>query len=133
MAKLGAVTPVLRIFDIAKAREFYIDFLGFEMQWQHRFDDHAPLYMAVSRDGCELHLSEHHGDGAPGAHVRIKAEGVAELHGELVARQYRFSRPGLEKTPWNTLEVTVPDPFGNRLTFYEDASDCQQRPKPTAG
>ena len=33
------VIPVLRIFDIAKAREFYIDWIGFTIDWEHRFGD----------------------------------------------------------------------------------------------
>ena len=122
MPKLGTVTPILRIFDIAKAREFYVGFLGFEVQWEHRFDDNAPLYMAVGRDGCVLHLSEHHGDGAPGIAVRIKVEDIAALHRELIGKNYRFARPGLEETPWKTHEISVADPFGNRLHFYEDAA-----------
>ncbi len=121
MVKLGAVTPILRIFDIAKAREFYLDFLGFDVEFEHRFDDNAPLYMAVVRDGCVLHLSEHHGDGAPGVAVRIKVEDIAALHRELIDKKYRYARPGLETTPWQTREVSVGDPFGNRLHFYEDA------------
>lgn len=121
MVKLGAVTPILRIFDIAKAHEFYVGFLGFEVQFEHRFDDNAPLYMGISRDGCVLHLSEHHGDGAPGAHVRIEVADITGLHRELTTRNYRFARPGLEETPWKTREITVGDPFGNRLTFYEDS------------
>jgi hypothetical protein len=32
------VVPVLRIFDIAKADEFYQGFLGFSVDWDHRFD-----------------------------------------------------------------------------------------------
>ncbi|MBZ9740753.1 MULTISPECIES: glyoxalase superfamily protein [unclassified Mesorhizobium] len=123
MPKLGPVTPILRIFDIAKAHEFYVGFLGFEVQWEHRFDDGAPLYTAVARDGCVLHLSEHHGDGTPGSHIRIETADIAGLHHELTARKYRFARPGLEQTPWKTREVTVGDPFGNSLTFYEDAGD----------
>ncbi|MDG4903674.1 glyoxalase/bleomycin resistance/extradiol dioxygenase family protein [Mesorhizobium sp. WSM3866] len=119
MPKLGTVTPILRMFDIVKAREFYLDFLGFEVRFEHRFDDDAPLYMGIARDGCELHLSEHHGDGSPGAHVRIETDGIAELHREFKAKNYRFNRPGLETTPWQTKEVTVIDPFGNRLTFFE--------------
>ena len=122
MPKLGAVTPILRIFDIAKAREFYVGFLGFEVQWEHRFDDNAPLYMAVGRDGCVLHLSEHHGDGSPGIAVRIQVEDIAALHRELTAKKYRFARPGLEETPWKTREVSVADPFGDQLHFYEDAA-----------
>ncbi|WP_352650919.1 glyoxalase superfamily protein [Mesorhizobium sp. M0659] len=96
MPKLGAVTPILRIFDIAKAREFYVDFLGFKVEFEHRFDDNAPLYMGVIRDGCVLHLSEHHGDGAPGIAMRIKVEDIAALHRELIGKRYRYARPGLE-------------------------------------
>ena len=123
MPKLGATTPILRIFDIAKAHEFYVGFLGFEVQFEHRFDDNAPLYTGVSRDGCILHLSEHHGDGTPGSHLRIQVEDIAALHRELIGKKYRFAKPGLEATPWKTKEVTVTDPFGNRLTFYEDVKD----------
>lgn len=121
MPKLGTVTPILRIFDIAKAREFYVGFLGFEVRFEHRLGDNAPLYMGIARDGCELHLSEHHGDGSPGANIRVEVVGIVALHGELGARNYRFNRPGLEMTPWETKEVTVIDPFGNRLTFFEKA------------
>ncbi|CAN7323696.1 glyoxalase superfamily protein [Mesorhizobium amorphae] len=120
MPKLGAITPILRIFEIAKAHEFYLGFLGFEVRFEHRFDDNAPLYTGIARDGCELHLSEHHGDGSPGSHIRIAVADVAALHRELIGKKYRFARPGLEETPWRTKEVTVGDPFGNRLTFYED-------------
>ena len=103
MPELGPITPILRIFDIAKAHEFYLGFLGFTVEFEHRFDDHAPLYMGIRRGDCVLHLSEHHGDAAPGMHVRIRTRGIVELHGELMGKQYRFSRPGLEHTPWNTL------------------------------
>lgn len=120
MPKLGNVTPILRIFDVAKAHEFYLGFLGFEVRFEHRFDDNAPLYTGIVRDGCVLHLSEHHGDGAPGSHIRIAVADVAGLQREFSDKKYRYARPGLERTPWNTLEVTVADPFGNRLTFFED-------------
>ena len=118
MPKLGTVTPILRIFDIAKAREFYVGFLGFDVRWQHRFDDNAPLYMAVGRDDCVLHLSEHHGDGSPGANIFVRMQGVEELHKEISARGYRFMRPGIEHEPWGRV-MTVIDPFGNRIQFCE--------------
>jgi GNAT superfamily N-acetyltransferase len=35
MASLGHVTPILRIFDEAEAKEFYVDFLGFKIDWEH--------------------------------------------------------------------------------------------------
>jgi Glyoxalase superfamily protein len=64
------VIPILRIFDVAKADEFYLGFLGFKVDWEHRFDDNAPLYRQISRDGLVFQLSEHHGDGGPGARSR---------------------------------------------------------------
>ena len=40
---------MLRIFSVEKAREFYVDFLGFTWDWEHRFDDSAPLYARVMK------------------------------------------------------------------------------------
>lgn len=42
--------PILRIFSVDKAREFYVGFLGFTVDWEHRFDPEAPLYMAYHRE-----------------------------------------------------------------------------------
>src|SRR6266850_539584 len=53
---LGRTTPILRIFDEAKAKEFYVEFLGFKVDWEHRFEPGLPLYMQVSKDECVLHL-----------------------------------------------------------------------------
>jgi uncharacterized glyoxalase superfamily protein PhnB len=110
-------TPILRIFDEAKAREFYVAFLGFTVDWEHRFDPGLPLYMQVSRDGCVLHLSEHHGDGSPGAAVRIETSDLDGFQAELLSKGYKYARPGIEAMPWGTRDMTVRDPFGNRLTF----------------
>lgn len=120
MPKIGEITPILRIFDVAKAHEFYLGFLGFEMRWEHRFGDDFPLYTEVARDGCVLHLSEHHGDASPGSALRIAVEDIAALHRELSAKDYRFAKPGIEEAPWGTREMSVTDPFGNRLHFFEE-------------
>lgn len=117
--KLGAITPVLRSFDAAKAREFYVDFLGFGVDWEHRFDADAPLFMQVSRDGCVLWLSEHHGDATPGARVVIETSGVDAWCAQLVARNYRNCRPAVEPTPWGSRDMKVLDPSGNALVFSE--------------
>lgn len=116
-------TPILRSFDEAKAKEFYVGFLGFVVDWEHRFSPDLPLFMQVSRAGIVLWLSEHHGDGSPGANVAIEITGVRELHVELTAKQYRNARPGLEPFVGGGVELKVADPAGNRLSFIErDAS-----------
>ena len=106
-------------FDEAKAREFYLDWLGFSVDWTHRFEHWAPLYMQVSRDGIVFHISEHHGDGSPGAHVRVNIKGVREYHAELIGKKYKNNRPGLERPEWGGTEFTVIDPVNNRITFAE--------------
>lgn len=113
------VMPTLRIFSLEKAREFYIDFLGFKVDWEHRFEPDAPVYMQVSRGDLALHLSEHHGDGTPGSNVYVYTTGVEALQRELLAKQYRHNRPGLNRQDWGMLEVQVTDPFCNRITFGE--------------
>ena len=115
----GRVVPVLRSFDEAKAREFYLDWLGFTVDWEHRFAPDLPLYQQVSRGALLLHLSEHHGDATPGSQVRVEVTGVRALHAELDARRYRNNRPGLVTPPWGGVELTVIDPCGNRITFAE--------------
>ncbi len=116
---LKSVTPILRIFDEPKARAFYLDYLGFQVDWEHRFEESLPLYMQISLGTCTLHLSEHHGDCCPGAAVRIEAENLEAFHAKLEAQGYTYAKPGLETTPWETRELTVTDPFGNRLVFFE--------------
>lgn len=118
--EFGPLVPVLRSFDEAKACEFYVDFLGFVIDWKHRFEPGLPLYMQVSRGDCRLHVSEHHGDATPGSTVRILITMIDVFHAELGAKAYKYARPGIQQTPWNTREVAIADPFGNRLIFYED-------------
>jgi uncharacterized glyoxalase superfamily protein PhnB len=115
--RVGRITPILRMFDESKAREFYVGFLGFTIDWEHRFAPDAPLYMQVSKDDCVLHLSEHHGDCSPGSAMRIETEDLDAYHAELTAKQYKYYRPAVELMPWGTRDMSVKDPFGNRLTF----------------
>lgn len=112
--------PIFRIFDVAKAREFYLDFLGFAVNWEHRFEAGAPLYMEIARGQCRIHLSEHFGDATPGSSIRVEVPDIEALHRELTEKKYRHARPGLDDTPYDTREVRVGDPFGNRLIFYKN-------------
>jgi catechol 2,3-dioxygenase-like lactoylglutathione lyase family enzyme len=114
--------PILRMFDIAKAREFYLDYLGFTVEFEHRFYDEAPLFMGISRGAVRIFLSEHHGDGTPGTHVVVRVSGIDALHRELVAKKYRYFNPSIQTQEWGTREITVYDPFNNHIVFSEDVA-----------
>ncbi|UNO43723.1 glyoxalase superfamily protein [Streptomyces sp. MST-110588] len=117
--RISRAVPILRIFDVAKAHEFYLDHLGCSVDWEHRFAPGMPLYTQVSRGDLVLHLSEHHGDATPGSAVYVELEGVRALHAELAAKQYAFLAPELEEDGEIGTSLTLTDPFGNRLRFNE--------------
>jgi catechol 2,3-dioxygenase-like lactoylglutathione lyase family enzyme len=116
--KLLRAIPILRIFDVARAKEFYLDFLGFTLEWEHRFGDNFPLYAQIKRSELTLHLSEHHGDATPGSTVFVPMQDIQALHAELQAKAYTYAKPGVETVDWGKV-LEVADPFGNRIRFCE--------------
>lgn len=79
MIEFQRTIPILRIFDVAKAKEFYVDYLGFAIDGEHHFEEHTPAYLQVSRGGLTLHLSEHHGDACPGSTVFVWMTGIEAI------------------------------------------------------
>lgn len=69
-----------------------------------------------------LHLSEHSGDGSPNGHVFIDDfEGLALYHQQLLAKGYKYNKPGIEVPFFDekALSVKVIDPFHNVLILVE--------------
>lgn len=125
MPRFAPPIPILRSFDEVKAREFYIDFLGFTPSFEHRFEPDAPLYLGLILDRCELHLSEHFGDASPGSSIRIEVDDVHAYCQALIAKSYRHARPGVQSQPWGMDDMSISDPFGNTLIFCTDRPDPQ--------
>jgi uncharacterized glyoxalase superfamily protein PhnB len=111
--------PILRIFDEDKAKEFYLEFLGMTLDWEHRFENDSPIYMQVSKDNLVLHLSEHSGDCTPGSKVFVNVSELDTLFNEISTRTYRYNKPAIEQAPWGNRTFTVIDPFSNKLLFNE--------------
>lgn len=118
--QLLAAIPIIRIFSEEKAREFYLDFLGFKIDWEHRFEPGMPLYAQISRSDLILHLSEHYGDATPGSAIFARVHGIVDFHRELLAKNSPYARPALEDLPWGQ-QMDIADPFGNRLRFCEQS------------
>jgi hypothetical protein len=118
---MSVVKPILRIFDEIKTIEFYIDWLGFQIDWKSGATN-EPKYMQISLQDIVLHLSEHHGDGTPGTRVFIdEFTGLANFHRTLTQKNYKYNKPGLERFYFDqqALHMQVDDPFGNKLIFVE--------------
>ena len=124
--RLDSVQPVLASSDIAASIGFYAR-LGFTVVFRDQAD--APKYVAVRRDGVELHLQwhdkSHWGSRIDRPTYRFPVQDVDGLYVELRERgalstQAVGDSPWLTPgdTPWNTREFHVRDPDGNGLQFY---------------
>lgn len=121
IAFFGPIIPILRMFDVAVTKRFYVDYLGATVDWEDGERD-GPIFLQVSRGEIVLQLSSNHDDGTPGSLVLIYTQGVEALHAELRAKDYPFLNPGIEDGPGNGREMQLIDPASNRLRFYERAA-----------
>ena len=120
--EIKSTTPILRSFDEDKVKEFYVDFLEFEIEFEHRFEKDLPLYIGFKKGKFELHLSEHYGDSTPITSIRIELENLESFHKKLSDKNYKHCRPSIIKQDWGTMEMIIQDPFGNKLIFYKNIS-----------
>jgi catechol 2,3-dioxygenase-like lactoylglutathione lyase family enzyme len=111
---MAIARPIFSIFDYEKAKAFYIDWLGFTIDWENK-PDNSPIYLQISLDGIVIHLTEHRGDCSPGARIPIENfSSLATYHEKLLAKNYKFNRPSIEKALWsiNAICMEAIDPFG---------------------
>lgn len=111
--------PTFRILNYEKAIKFYIDFLGFKVDWEHRFGPAEPIYMQISNNGLVMHLSENKRFHAK-AVVFIETRGIKAFHKVLVDKATIITLPEVVRTNWKTLQLELVDPFGNLLRFNEN-------------
>ena len=109
--------PILRMYDVEATKRFFVDYLGFDLDWQEGEGD-RPVYMRVSRGPVAFHLSSHAGDGTPGTAVVIQVDDVEALQRELGQRNYPFMNPGIEPRGIGK-ELVVLDPASNQIRFFE--------------
>ena len=120
---IGRVVPILRITSVEDAYDFYVGVLGMKVDWEHHFEPGLPLYAQLSRSRFIIHLSEHAGDGTPGAAVWAAVEDVKSLRKEFLDRLGDDGSVGEidDDAPGGpTFEVT--DPFDNNLRFAQAGS-----------
>lgn len=107
----GTATPILRIGSLSASIDYYVQILGFKVDWQQSG------FASVSRDRCCLFLCE--GDqGHFGTWVWI---GVPDA--EALFEQYRIAGARVRLPPTNypwALELHIEDPDGNVLRLGSD-------------
>ena len=95
---------------------FYIDGLGFAVDWKHQFEPGFPVFVQITRAGQTLFLTEHAGDCQVGGAVYLVVPDVDDCYQQFAQRCIAtLQQP--QDTPWGTREMVVVDPDGNRLRF----------------
>lgn len=99
------LVPVFRVSDARATANWYAR-LGFELEGEHRFAPHMPIYAFLRRGDIRLHLTEHPGDARPHSSVYLYVDDV-----DAVAREFNVE---VVNQPW-CREISLTDPDGNRL------------------
>jgi Glyoxalase superfamily protein len=117
--------PVLRMFDEAKAKAFYLDYLGFEVDWQSRFSPTAPLYMQIHLGDAIIHLNGHAKKDAPISQVNIPVLGLANYCEYLLAKGADYPKPSVVDPRYQgrNTDMNIYDPFDNHLVFSSQTTE----------
>ena len=131
MVTVSQFIPIFRSFGESKAKEFCVDYSGFKVTFEHRFEENVPLYFVISLGEapayCEIHPSERHGDTTPGSTVRIEVYDIQAFYDELQTKNYKYAKPGLQHQGFR--EVSITDPFGNNLIFCQPYESINEQRK----
>jgi hypothetical protein len=100
------VIPVLYVEDAGRAVAWY-GRLGFQKEWEHRFDPESPWFVSVARGQVRLYLSEHKGDARPNTLIHLNVKDI-----DAVARE--FGMP-VDEDGLAGREIDLEDADGNRL------------------
>lgn len=103
--------PVLFVSDVTRALDFYINQLGFEMQWHE--GNGAGTVCQVHRNQCELILcADATRRDRARLFIELTPQALDELRREIAARSV------LSKSAWWGYDVIqIDDPDGNELLF----------------
>lgn len=115
--------PHIRILDYDQAVGFYVDALGFQIDFEWRHEPGFPVYMGISRGTLHAHLSEHEGSGAPGngRGMTLSVNDTDEWYERLRQKDIAFERD-IETQPWGARDFVIHDPFGNIIVVTSDVA-----------
>ncbi|WP_426802501.1 bleomycin resistance protein [Xanthomonas campestris] len=113
------VTPVLRVTSASASFPFYVQGLGFTVDWEYRHEPDFPVFAQLTRGDQTIFLTEHADDCQVGGAVYFAVPDVDECNQAFQAAELVQSGAP-HNTAWKTREILVTDPDGNRLTFFTE-------------
>ena len=111
--------PVLHVSDVEASLRFYVERLGFTIQW--RYDEGVRAHVAqVERQGCAIILAdtwpEKIGKGLLFISLNVEPEEqIATLDG--LRTEFESKGVPVKEGSWGYRLLVVEDPDGNQLSF----------------
>jgi catechol 2,3-dioxygenase-like lactoylglutathione lyase family enzyme len=120
---LQNVIPILDVRDVEAALRFYVDRLGFQVEFRSEEDPNN--YAGIYRDGVFLHMQWQREEAfqkrtAGPLRLRIAVDDPDAVFDEFRAAGVVVEGKQVWDTAWGTREFNVRDPDGNGLAFYRD-------------
>jgi catechol 2,3-dioxygenase-like lactoylglutathione lyase family enzyme len=119
-ARLGSAIPVLDVRHIEDALAFYVDRLGFNVDFKYKKE--PDLYAGVRRDDVRLHIrrygAEHFENGNGKVKCRIAVDDPDALYAEFRTMGVLDDGVEVHETDYGTREFGFEDPDGNNLVFF---------------
>lgn len=130
--EFNKLIPELTVRDIERTREFYVDVLGFELEYERQEDK----FMFLSLEGSQIMFEEMHEDGwnfaemvyplGRGINLSIEIEDIETLYRKIIYFQYPLYRPLLTSKYESNgedieqKEFLIQDPDGYLLRFTQE-------------
>jgi catechol 2,3-dioxygenase-like lactoylglutathione lyase family enzyme len=120
-----SIIPTVRCRNLKEAIAFYTDVLDFRCAEANEPQD-DPGFAILLRNGHEVHLSSHKGDGVYGSNFVVLVKDIEALYRKFLNRgldttgkQHSEVHTGPVNQSWGTCEFYVDDPSGNTVRFIE--------------
>lgn len=114
-AHVGGVTPILRVSSFDASVAYYVDKLGFDLEWGDG------EFGSVRRGKASIMLCQG-SQGHAGTWMWFAVSDADALHEELRQRGARI-RHEPQNFPWGSRELHVLDPDGHVLRFGSEAPE----------
>ncbi|BDC47946.1 hypothetical protein F183_A02620 [Bryobacterales bacterium F-183] len=110
---MDKVVPILPTNDLAAAKTFYVDGLGFQVTWEHTEDGHSGL-MGVARGAMEITLDSPMDGHGRDACVSLHVQDADAYYNEWKSRGVTL--PNAPKNEeWGARTFGLLDPSGNTI------------------
>lgn len=115
----GSSIPVIPILDEDASKRFYLDCLGYEVDWEHRFAPGSDLYLQISLGPSVLHLNGHATKERPTVEVRIPVRDLEGYCAWLGTRDFEEKPEAVDpRYEGKNTDLNLLDPAGNHLVFW---------------